>query len=239
MQQKQRSRHIARDLLRSLVRRRRLRRLLLKPAGAIIRAVDATTTAYQPVDDLGIDVDPVTRARVFGRWDAMRAAIEALPARTAVDIGAAEGFYAMRLAEQGFAVVALEGKDRPVRILATAITRTGTRGISQLRMTVEPDNVDLVPRADVVVLLAVWHHWVRMFGLDQANAMLASVWAGTRHVLFFETGEKMPAHYGLPDFGPEPAVKVRELLLSVCAGAEVRVLGRFPDRTLFAVVRVG
>lgn len=232
-------RRVGRDLLRALVRRRGARRRLFRLAGAVMRAIDVQASAYQPVDVLGIDVDPGTRARIVGRWDAMRPVIEAEGARTALDIGAAEGFYTMRLAELGLSVVALEAKARPVRLLTTALERTGLEDVGQLRMTLTPDNVGLLPNADAVLLLAVWHHWVRAYGLERANRMLATVWARTGRVLVFETGERMPAHYGLPDFGEDPGRTVGALLADVCVGADVRVLGRFPDRTLFALTRTG
>jgi hypothetical protein len=237
MQQQGRRASLGTRVLRGLVRDRRVGRRLAGLANSVLRAVDAQPAAYQPVDVLGIDVDPATRERIIGRWDAMRPVILAHHPRTALDIGAAEGFYAMRLAELGLQVIALEAKDRPARILSLALSRARIDTVGQLRMTVTPDNVSLVPSADVVLLLAVWHHWVRNFGLDRANEMLRTIWSRTGRVLVFETGEHMPTHYGLPDFGQDPSQGVSDLLTDVCPGSEVRHLGRFPDRSLFAVVR--
>lgn len=206
-------------------------------ADAVTRASDAQAKAYQPVDVLGIDVDPATRWRITARWEAMRPTIEAQAARTALDIGAAEGFYAIRLAEVGLQVLALEAKERPFRLLSAVIAARHLDGVAQLKMKVTPANIALLPSADVVLLLAVWHHWVRDFSLERAKEMLATVWARTDRVLIFETGERMAAHYGLPDFGEEPGRKIGSLLAEVCQGSEVFILGRFPDRTLFAVTR--
>jgi hypothetical protein len=237
MQQDDRRLSLSARFLRRLVRDRRIGRRLADLADSILRAIDARPATYQPVDVLGIDVDPGTRERIIGRWDAMRPTILAHHPRTALDIGAAEGFYAMRLAELGLQVIALEAKDRPARILARALARARIDTVSQLRMTVTPGNVPLVPSADVILLLAVWHHWVRNFGLDRANEMLRTIWSRTGRVLVFETGENMPAHYGLPDFGQDPSRGVSDFLTDVCSGSTVRFLGRFPDRSLFAVVR--
>ena len=229
---------IRRTVLRTVVRSRFVRRRLLGLLGAAQRAADAAEKAYQPVDVLGIDVDPATRWRISARWEAMRPHIEQQDPRTALDIGAAEGFYAMRLAELGLSVVALEAKERPSRVLRDALAVGRIEGVAQLRMTITPSNVTMLPNADVVLLLAVWHHWVRIHGLDTANAMLGTVWARTGRILLFETGERMPAHYGLPDPGPDPARTFGTLLGEVCADARIEALGRFPDRTLFAVTRV-
>ena len=225
-------------MLRAVVRNRFVRRRLLGLLGAAQRAADAAAKAYQPVDVLGIAVDPATRWRISARWEAMRPPIEQQDARTALDIGAAEGFYAMRLAELGLSVVALEAKERPSRVLRDALAVGRIEGVAQLRMTITPSNVTMLPNADVMLLLAVWHHWVRIHGLETANAMLGTVWARTGRILLFETGERMPAHYGLPDLGPDPAHTVGALLGGICGDARVEALGRFPDRTLFAVTRI-
>ena len=178
-----------------------------------------------------------------GRWRAIERVLDGLDVGSAMDIGAAEGFYSLRLADRGVRVIAVEAKARPVRILAAAAAaaaeRSGARGLAQLRMTVGPDTVGLLPTTDATVMLSVWHHWVRVHGLAAAIDMLTRVWERTAVVLFFETGEQMTADYGLPELGPDPRSALVDLLRSACPDGEVRFLGRFPERHLFAVSRRG
>lgn len=225
-------------LLRRLIQWPRGRKWLIGAASSVMVAVDETATAYQPVDVLGIAVDGVTRARIESRWEAIEPVVERVGARSALDVGAAEGFYALHMARMGMQVVALEAKERPSRILRRAVAIIDPPGqLAQLRMKVSPENVALLPEADAVLLLAVWHHWVRDYGRVEADRMLKSSWERASRVLFFETGENMPSHYGLPDLGRNPRSALEDWLLSTCPGSSVEFLGRHPDRHLFAVVR--
>ncbi len=213
------------------------RRVLLPLAEAIQRTDAMMRTTYQPVDELGIEVDRATRERIDGRWLAIAPVLQEVDARSALDIGAAEGYYSLRIARRGIPVIALEAKEGPFDLLARAVRLAGLTNLGQLRLSVTPETVESLPSADAVLLLAVWHHWVRVLGLDVANSMLDRVWQRTHRVLFFETGENMPDHYGLPSLGDDPERALVEFLNGACVGGEVRLLGRFPDRHLFAVVR--
>ena len=225
-------------LLRMLIRWSRGRKFLLGAASSVIAAVDETTPAYQPVDALGIAVDRTTHRRVESRWEAIAPVLERVGARSALDIGAAEGFYSLRIASSGMSVVAVEAKERPHRILRRAESIVMPPGeLAQLRMTVSPETVEFLPRADAVLLLAVWHHWVRTEGLVQADLMLTATWERSNKVLFFETGENMPATYGLPDFGTDPLSAISERLERACPGSRIEFLGCHPDRHLFAIIR--
>jgi hypothetical protein len=105
----------------------------------------------------------------------------------------------------------------------------------------------LLPSADLVLCLAVWHHLVSDFGLETADRMLSTIWARTRRALVFETGEsEMPAQYRLPAMEPDPATWIQRHLRETCPGGDVVSLGRHtalrPEggtcvRSLFAVIR--
>lgn len=225
-------------LLRRVIRWPRGRKWLLGAAASVIAAVDETTPAYQPVDVLGIAVDRTTQRRMESRWEAIAPVLERVAARSALDVGAAEGFYSLRMAQSGMPVVALEAKERPYRVLQRAASIIAPPGqLAQLRMTVSPETIELLPRADAVLLLAVWHHWIRNFGLAQADRMLTVTWERSKKVLFFETGENMPAAYGLPDFGTDPLPAIAERLERACPDSRVEFLGRHPERHLFAIIR--
>ena len=112
-----------------------------------------------------------------------------------------------------------------------------------------PASVELLPYADVVLFLAVWHHLTRAYGLEPATAILRVVWARTRRVLFFETGEReMSPDFRLPAMEPDAQTWLTAFLAEVCEGGGVRHLGRHAafdaagnpvERNLFAVERGG
>jgi hypothetical protein len=202
---------------------------------------------YQPLPWLGLTKAGRTTG-VATRWDAIRAYTEKIGIRDAVDVGANSGFFTIGLAQQGVNVMAIEGNPRFHRVCLYAIRRLSLDNVSLLFGTVTPANVEMVPTADCILFLAVWHHMVRGYGCDAATRILEALWRRTRQVMFFETGEsEMPASYNLPDMRPDPATYLSEYLSNTCKEGNVVHLGLhetvFPDsgkswkRNLFAVVR--
>ena len=201
---------------------------------------------YQPVSSL-----PGGRAtRATGsetRWDAIRPVLEDNGVGSAVDIGACEGYFSLMLAEAGVSTIALEGKPPNYRTTLYAVRRSGLGNIGVLALTLTPENVDLMPSADCVLCLSIWHHFVRAYGLEAATAMLQAIWRKTGVVMFFDTGEtEMTPDYRLPAMTPDPRSWLEGYLSQTCAGSRIEHLGRHrafdpegasAERNLFAVVR--
>ena len=201
---------------------------------------------YQPLPWLGLR----TAGRATGvesRWNAIREFAEGLNIRSVLDIGANAGFFAIAFAKRGVNVIAIENEPKFHRICLYAIRRLKLENVGLLFWTVDPSNVQMVPPADCILFLSVWHHMVRAYGHDAATQVLETLWAKTGQVIFFETGEcEMPECYNLPEMTPDPATYLRDYLRETCADGEVVHLGLhdtlFPQRTpvkrsLFAVVK--
>jgi hypothetical protein len=201
---------------------------------------------YQPVSSL-----PGARAtRASGsktRWEAMKPVLEANGVGSAVDIGACEGYFSLMLAEAGVSAIALEGKPANYRTTLYAVRRSGLTNIGVLALALTPENVEMMPSADCVLCLSIWHHFVRSYGLEGATRMLQSIWAKTGVVMFFDTGEtEMTPDYGLPEMKPDPRSWLEDYLSRTCADSRVEHLGVHRafdpeggpvERNLFAVLR--
>lgn len=201
---------------------------------------------YQPLPWLGIHA--ARRAKgVESRWRAIGGALAERDIRTALDLGSNAGYFTIQLAHRGVATVAVEPEPRYSRILRFAVKRLRLTNVGCLDLDVTPTTASLLPVADAVLFLSVWHHMVRYQGLDGASAVLEQVWAKSRQMLFFETGElEMSARFRLPDMSPEPRRYLEEYLAEHCPGGKVEHLGlheaftpeREPcQRNLFLVVR--
>jgi SAM-dependent methyltransferase len=201
---------------------------------------------YQPLPWLGIHTSGRAEG-VESRWRAIESALAARDVRTALDLGSNAGYFTIRLAHKGLATVGVEPDPRHFRILRFAVKRLRLGNVGCLDLDVTPATASMLPSADAVLFLSVWHHMVRYHGLDEASVILAEVWAKTRQLLFFETGElEMPARFRLPDMSPEPRVYLEKYLAEHCPGGKVEHLGlhdaftpeRQPcRRNLFLVVR--
>jgi hypothetical protein len=181
------------------------------------------------------------------RWDAIAPVASELGVRTAVDIGANEGFFSLQLGAQGVTTVALEAAPPNQRTAMLAIRRSRLDNVGLLSFALRDETVALVPPADCTVFLSLWHHLVRDDGLEMATSLTERIWAKTGKVMFFDTGEdEMPPSFGLPEMTPDARTWLEGYLSFTCAGAEVRHLGSHAAfdadgnpcrRNLFAVVR--
>jgi len=181
------------------------------------------------------------------RWRAIAPVLDQAEARTALDLGCNVGYFTFKMAHAGISTVGVESHPTFYRTALYATRRLRLRNVGILVLALAPETVGLLPGADAVLFLALWHHLVRSHGLDEATSMLEAVWARTRRVLVFETGEdEMPPSYGLPRMTPDPTTWLTAFLARTCEGAEVAHLGVHaavaPDgtdceRNLFAAVR--
>jgi hypothetical protein len=198
----------------------------------------------QPLPTLGLQ----SSKQVESRWEAIHPLVEEQMPRSALDIGCNVGWFAFRLAALGIPTVGVENGAPFYRTSIYALRRSQLRDAGVLVLDVTPRTVILLPEADCVLLLAIWHHFVRDHGLEAATEMLKEIWAKTRSMLLFDTGEnEMPSSFGLPAMIPDPKTWVTGYLAGTCDGARVDHLGAHeataPDgsrvrRNLFALVRV-
>jgi hypothetical protein len=197
----------------------------------------------QPLPSLGLSSDK----GVESRWTAMLPLLDELQPETAVDVGSNVGWFPLKLGERGIPTIGIEGAAPLYRISLYAVHRSGAKNVGVLALWVTPETARLLPAGDCVLVLAVWHHLVRDFGLEEATAILRTIWEKTGRVLFFDTGEaEMPPEFALPPLEPDARTWLEDYLQTTCAGGRVEHLGlheaRAPDgtpveRNLFAVVR--
>jgi hypothetical protein len=202
---------------------------------------------YQPVPTLPLR--SATRARGSeSRWAAILPVVRRVGPRDAVDIGAAAGYFALELARQGIPTTAIDGDPGAQRTATLAVRRSGLPTVAVVALALDPTNVGLVPPADCVVCLSVWHHFVRDFGIQRATGMLEAIWARTGKVMFFDTGEaEMPASFALPPMVPDARTWLSGYLERTCAGSRIEHLGMHAafdaegnpcERNLLAVIRI-
>jgi hypothetical protein len=230
--------------LRRLVRRERLDAVIDRVR---FRVDTFPRGLYQPVDSL-----PGRSARrgagSESRWEAMLPVIREQHVASAVDVGAAEGYFAIQLGRSRIPAIAIERDPPAYRTALYAIRRSRVEDVGMLALKLRPENVVSVPASDCTLCLSVWHHFVRAHGLDGATEMLGTIWERTGKVLFFDTGEdEMTPDFGLPEMQPDARSWISAYLAETCAGSRVEQLGthaafdpsgRPCERNLFAVIRV-
>jgi len=186
---------------------------------------------------------------VHSRWRAISPLLDETEPETALDVGSQVGFFTLSMAARGIPTTAVEMEPRSYRTLLHVRDRLKLDNVGVLVLRLTPDTMPLLPSADAVLFMSVWHHLVRWHGEPAARAALRTIWARTGRILVFETGEnEMPARYHLPEMGPRPQDWIASMLRQECPNATVRFLGlhRAADpygrpchRNLFGAVRTG
>jgi hypothetical protein len=204
--------------------------------------------AYQPLPQVGRR-GGVRECGVHSRWQVIAALLDEVEPATGLDIGSQVGFFTLAMARRGTPTTAVEMEPRNYRTLLHVRDRLGLADVGVLVLRLTPATTSLLPSADAVLFMSVWHHLVRWHGEPGARAVLRALWARTGRVLVFETGEnEMPARYRLPDMGRQPQAWIDAMLRAECPNGTVRFLGLHPAadpdgrpcrRHLFGVLRVG
>jgi SAM-dependent methyltransferase len=209
---------------------------------------NVTGAGYQHLPWVGLE-NGTRRGGIESRWEAMVPLLEELQPRSALDVGSNAGWFTLRLATSGIPTIAVDSDPKMFRTVLYAARKARAENVGVLVLRLEPASAELLPSADCVLLLSIWHHFVRHFGLVGATALLHSIWQRTSRVLFFDTGEtEFHPGIGLPKMLPDASSWLSGYLSQNCAGAEVSHLGLHdaiaPDgstykRNLFALTRPG
>ena len=182
---------------------------------------------YQPLPWVGINKaqrgEPTN-----ARWKAIEASLTDQKFRSGMDIGCNLGYFCFALAQKGVPMLGVDMDSRYIRIAQYASGKIGLSTVGLCQMVINTETVNLLPSVDLILLLSVWHHWVRSYGLDQASQILSALWNKTEKVLFFETGEtEMSADFGLPAMGDSSRKWVEDYLKNICTDADIVHLGEF------------
>lgn len=214
--------------LRLLVRKLRLRRVVDGGIDRLRLRLDTVADpVYQPLSYAGLGRSARRTTGTVSKWEVMEPVIAQANAQTAVDVGCAQGWFALNLAARGIPTVGVESYPANYRTALYSARRSGlSEKFGLLVLSVGPETASLLPPADCTLFLSIWHHLVRDYGLERATEILATVWRRTGKILFFETGElEMPAYYHLPDMQPDVRTWLERYLSDVCEGSVVEHLG--------------
>lgn len=235
--------------VKAIARRLQLRAATERAVDSARLVIDSfSDPVYQPVAELGRRYVSADRTEgTASRWEAMRRVTTELQPATAVDIGCNAGWFTLQLARLGIAALGVDGHPPYYRAAITAVRRSGLDNVGIMALDLTPATIGLVPTADCMIFLSVWHHVVRGSGLEAASALLQRLWERTRMVMFFETGESdefASTDFGLPDMRPDARSWISDYLVRECQDAVVEHLGTHPSgpdsnatRSLFAVRR--
>ncbi len=105
-----------------------------------------------------------------------------------LDIGCNIGYFSFQLAEQGHFVYGLEADDLYALACKAIKDRNKINNVVFIKQYIDHDFAKNLPSYDVIVNLSVFHHWVKVYGLEQATDMMRLM-ANKCSCMVFETGQ--------------------------------------------------
>jgi SAM-dependent methyltransferase len=122
------------------------------------------------------------------RYDAILSNIDEYPG-SLIDLGCNQGFFVLKAADKGSFSVGID-HDWFEIIWARAIAEKNNVN-KALFMNAEINSlfISSMPSFDMVVCTSIFHHWVRIYGKDEAFKMMKLIALKTNKYLVFETGQ--------------------------------------------------
>ncbi len=157
-----------------------------------LRALNRTNSirAYHPLFGLTAAEQaefPQPKRLVDIRWERIQPNLPATG--SALDIGSQYGWFTFNLAEHGLHAVGVEYSGKAVRVSQLLTVYNRANRAAFLQMDVSPATVRALPAVDVVVCMAIFHHWVRTQGYEAAKDIMEALADRCRDRLFFESGQ--------------------------------------------------
>lgn len=138
--------------------------------------------------------------------------------KTIIDIGSNNGFFSISLALKGYYVTGYEPDIKLLKISEFVAHKVNVKNIALSNLGIDPDNVNIIPNADVSLVLSVFHWWVQIHGYEVAMTILKIIWKKTKRAMFFElpnTVENKKIAQWMPDMGKniaEAELFIRKML---------------------------
>lgn len=186
-----------------------------------LRRVDVSS------DGITVSYQTGTRVDFEDRWKLLETQLE--DDKSVLDIGCAEGHLTARFAKNGLLSIGIERQTHTVAAARKSNAKQPNLGFLEYEIT--PETIDSIPSVDVILLLAVYHHWDREFGWEAADEMLRTLGSKCDRLLF-EIPERQMDRPPVSDRSfdtNESLIEYYTLLLQSVYSDEVEV--EFLDRT--------
>lgn len=106
-----------------------------------------------------------------------------------IDLGCNCGYFTFRMAEKGGFGIGIEAGRNEIMICQTLAALHRIRSVAFSRTLLTPDNIDTLPKVDMIICLSLFHHFVRYYGQKSAHFMLDVIANKAEQYLVFETGQ--------------------------------------------------
>jgi len=122
-------------------------------------------------------------------------------AKNLLDIACDIGFYSFRAAQKGIFTVGFDILHHSIKKANQQVHNKNQENIAFMNLSLNPSNVSLLPKFDVILCLSVYQHFCRIFNEENARKMVAGIFSKCEKQFFFQIPSKKNK-YG-PDFSSD------------------------------------
>jgi SAM-dependent methyltransferase len=108
---------------------------------------------------------------------------------TTLDIGCNLGFFTFNMAKRGGFAIGIDYGRNEILAAKALASRNSVNNIVFTQMEVTPENASLLPKADVVICLSIFHHWIRKLGEEKSLTIMKGLADSAEKYFVFDTGQ--------------------------------------------------
>jgi SAM-dependent methyltransferase len=175
------------------------------------------------------------------RYDAILSNIDEHP-KSLIDLGCNKGIFVLKAATENSFSVGVDHDWFEIIWAEATAKKNNINNAIFMNAEINLSFVEKLPKFDMIVCTSIFHHWVRIYGKNEAFKMMRIIASKTNSYLVFETGqhnEISTRWYDKLDFMGNDSEKWIKDFLSEIGFSEIRVAGEFSTllsdvkRTLF------
>jgi SAM-dependent methyltransferase len=125
----------------------------------------------------------------FGRLNAINKFLPPNAKPTTLDIGCNLGFFTFQMAKRGGFSIGIDYGRNEIMAAKGLASRYSVSNVVFTQMEVTPENAALLPKADMVICLSIFHHWIRKLGEAESLRIMKGLAGSANKYFVFDTGQ--------------------------------------------------
>jgi len=124
----------------------------------------------------------------YDRYNAILSNINETP-KSVIDLGCNRGFFVLKTAAEGSISIGVDHDWFEIIYARALAEKNNTSNALFMNAEINSSFIDKLPSFDMVVCTSIFHHWVRIYGKEEAFDMMRLIALKTNKYLVFETGQ--------------------------------------------------
>ena len=124
----------------------------------------------------------------YDRYNAILSNINETP-KSVIDLGCNRGFFVLKTAAEGSISIGVDHDWFEIIYARALAEKNNTSNALFMNAEINSSFIDKLPSFDMVVCTSIFHHWVRIYGKEEAFKMMRLISNKTNKYLVFETGQ--------------------------------------------------